>query len=154
MRLPEHPWWPILLFAVCVLWVSCGPDKPAETPGGQGAPAAEEGEGDDEGLPPLNIPSEVPEKPRGLQVSELPPVGKYLLPERVHEGLKEPGISRYELEASLEDIMEFYSKRGYRVVRHPKGATVYPRKGEGLLQIVKSGGRKWKLMFITSMKSD
>ena len=154
LRLPRYLT-QVLLHITLGLCVSCGADKPTTAPAAT-APAEPEESPDEgeEGLPRINIPTEIPEKPQGLQVSERQPVGKYLLPEKVYEGRQEPGIARFELEASLEDIIDFYAKRGYRVVRNPKGATVYPRDGNGLLQIVKSDGRRWKLMFATALKAE
>lgn len=106
-------------------------------------------------LPKLTIPEPTLPAPSGLKKSDLPPVGNYLLPERVVEvkpadmPQDTPGISRYDVEATLDEVMEFYSKRGYRVVRNPKGASVFPRSGDGILQILKGKGRKLRILAIT-----
>jgi hypothetical protein len=95
----------------------------------------------------------------GLKRSDLPPVGTYLLPQKVVEvkppdfPRDTPGVRRYELQATLEEVMEFYKKRGYRVTRNPRGATVQPRDRDGLLHILPGQGRKLKLLFVTESTS-
>lgn len=137
----------LTLAVLCLGLFGCS--KPAKKPLPP-APAAA-----DIRLPELFIPEPVLPKPTGLKRSELPPVGSYLLPERVVEvqphdmPLDNPSTVRYDLEASLEEVMEFYRKRGYRVVRNPKGASVFPRSGGGILQVLRGKGRKLRLLAIT-----
>ena len=106
-------------------------------------------------LPELTIPDPTLPAPTGLKKGNLPPVGSYLLPEKVVEvkphdmPRNTPGVARYDVEASLEDVMDFYRKRGYRVVRNPKGASVFPRSGDGILQILRGNGRKVRILAIT-----
>ncbi len=82
-------------------------------------------------------------------------MGSYLLPDRVVEvkpadmPADNPAVTRYDVEASLEEVMEFYRKRGYKVVRNPKGASVFPRSGDGILQILRGKGRKIRILAIT-----
>jgi len=105
-------------------------------------------------VPGLSVPEEVPSPPRGLRLSDQPPVGTYLLPAGAQEGLADDDTTRYEIEAGLGEIMEFYRARGYRVVRNPRGATIYPKQGEGLLQVLPQSGRKVRLLFLTPRAND
>jgi hypothetical protein len=135
----------LLLFLLAAPACSREPEKKAPPP-----PVAT-----DIRLPEVHVPAPQLPEPTGLQRANLPPVGTYLLPERVVEvkpvemPRETPGVKRYELEASLEEVMEFYSKRGYRVVRNPKGASIFPHSGEGVLQVYRIEGRKVRLLYIT-----
>jgi len=138
------PW---LIALAAIVAVGCSKPKEEEPPP---APAAA-----DIHLPELTIPDPTLPEPTGLKKADLPPVGSYLLPERVVEvkphdmPRDKSAVTRYDVEASLEDVMEFYRKRGYRVVRNPKGASVFPRSGDGILQILQGKGRKLRILAIT-----
>jgi hypothetical protein len=106
-------------------------------------------------LPDLSVAQPLLPEPSSLGRSEHAPVGSYLLPERVVEvkpadmPRDNPDITRFDVEASLEEVIEFYSRRGYKVVRNPKGASVFPRSGDGILQILRGEGRKLRLVVIS-----
>jgi hypothetical protein len=137
-----------LLGLVAVLAISCAkPEVKQEPPP---TPKAV-----DIQIPELTIPDPKLPAPTGLKKGDLPPVGSYLLPEKVvevkpHDMPRDnPGVARYDIEADIDDVMDFYRKRGYKVVRNPKGASVFPRSGDGILQILRGKGRKVRILAIT-----
>jgi hypothetical protein len=96
-------------------------------------------------LPDLSVAQPLLPEPSSLGRSEHAPVGSYLLPERVVEvkpadmPRDNPDITRFDVEASLEEVIEFYSRRG----------SVFPRSGDGILQILRGEGRKLRLVVIS-----
>ncbi len=141
---------PLRLLCLAAAFFVIGCSKPEVTKEPPPAPKAA-----DIQIPELTIPEPRLPAPTGLRRGELPPVGSYLLPEKVvevspHDMPRDNSdVVRYDIEASLEDVMDFYRKRGYKVVRNPKGASVFPRSGDGILQILRGKGRKIRIMAIT-----
>lgn len=103
-------------------------------------------------LPELRLPQEKPALPKGLRAADRPPIGQFLLPERGKPSKLANMGDIYELEASLTEVMDFYRRQGCKVVRNPAGATVYPKDGDGILQVLQSKGRKLELVFIPTTK--
>jgi len=103
-------------------------------------------------LPELHIPPPSFSGQRGLKAAQRPPIGRFLLPETAEAAKVVDSGNIYEVEVGLDDVLEFYKRQGCRVVRNPVGATVYPREGDGILQVVPGKGRKLELMFIPATR--
>jgi hypothetical protein len=57
------------------------------------------------------------------------------------------------VQASLEQVAEFYRSRGFKVVRNPVGLTVTPAAGDGILQVLPGEGRFLDLYFIARTRA-
>ncbi|MBM4353099.1 MAG: hypothetical protein FJ109_04775 [Deltaproteobacteria bacterium] len=131
-----------VLLAALFLLTSCEGKKAPELPQ---APAS----ANDIALPPLAVPERPLVPPAGLGMSSLPPAAGFLLPETTTPGARTDTTESFVSTASLEDVIEFYRKRGYEVERHPAGAMVRSKDGEGLLQILAGKNRSVELLVLT-----
>lgn len=103
-------------------------------------------------LPPLAVPEQPLIPPQGLAMSSLPPAAGFLLPEPATPGPRTDTSESYVIVASLEDVIDFYRKRGHDVERNPAGATVRAKDGEGLIQVLAGPNRKIELLVFTQTR--